>query len=252
MPNLSPHKKIIELVDENYTLAKVLHSFGIKFYKHSEQTLETICKSCSLGLDQLAKRLDELENNREIYLDENLQVASITVILQYLRHAHHVFVRYKLPYMNELIANVQPKYFTNRTLAKDLKFIFPHFVEDFVKHIYEEEDTLFSHIMKLQQAVKGDLGLYDLYKITQKYSIEAFAEHHMEEDDEMDGIRALTNNYHMDEHTTVYTKVIYCELIAFEKDLAFHSRVENHILFPKALELEKEVNHQLNIRAGLN
>jgi len=41
--------------------------------------------------------------------------------------------------------------------------------------------------------------------------------------------------------TDTHLKVIYQELQAFEKDLFVHARIENEVLFPKALNLEAKV-----------
>ena len=40
-------------------------------------------------------------------------------------------------------------------------------------------------------------------------------------------------------------KVLFQELKAFEKELRAHAAIENHILLPKALELEKAVKEAL-------
>jgi len=39
----------------------------------------------------------------------------------------------------------------------------------------------------------------------------------------------------------LHVKVIYSELIQFEKNLQEHARIENEILFPKAMLLENQV-----------
>ena len=86
----------------------------------------------------------------------------------------------------------------------------------------------------------------------EKYSIEAFEAHHREEDDEMIGIRELTDNYHVDRNTGTYTKVLFSELENFEKELHIHARIENEILFPKALKMEEDVKNQLSQKIALN
>jgi len=39
----------------------------------------------------------------------------------------------------------------------------------------------------------------------------------------------------------LYVKVIYSELTSFEKSLMTHARIENEILFPKAMIIENQV-----------
>ena len=57
----------------------------------------------------------------------------------------------------------------------------------------------------------------------------------------MKGIRELTDNYSIVGSTNTHLKVILKELQTFERDLFVHARIENEVLFPKALELESKV-----------
>lgn len=57
----------------------------------------------------------------------------------------------------------------------------------------------------------------------------------------MDGLRKITNNYTYCEEADLHIKVLYEELKAFEEDLLMHAKIEDDILLPKALQLEKLV-----------
>jgi regulator of cell morphogenesis and NO signaling len=61
----------------------------------------------------------------------------------------------------------------------------------------------------------------------------------------MEGIRKLTCNYLLTPPAPVAIKVLYHELQNFEKELGIHAKIENDLLFPKAIELEKEVKRTL-------
>ena len=43
--------------------------------------------------------------------------------------------------------------------AFSLNFVFPLFVEDFIRHIYEEEDELFQYVTLLQKAEEGKIEM---------------------------------------------------------------------------------------------
>src|SRR5205085_2948759 len=107
--------------------------------------------------------------------------------------------------------------------------VFPLFVEDFIAHIYEEEDTLFTYIQALERATKGDYTPSGLYYLMEKNSVHKFAMEHEAHDDEMDGIRKITKGYFVNAATPLHIKVVYNELKAFEKTLITHARIENEI-----------------------
>ena len=46
--------------------------------------------------------------------------------------------------------------------------------------------------------------------------------------------------------------VVYAELQSFERELKTHAKIENEILFPKALMLEKQVRKFFKDKARMN
>ncbi len=130
--------------------------------------------------------------------------------------------------------------------------MFPIFVEDFIHHIYEEEDTLFNYILGLNDYLKHQKNQSAIYWKMEESSLQKFAMEHDQHDDEMRGIRNITNNYKLTPDTPLHIKVIYAELQSLEQDLKTHARIENDILFPKAMMLEKEAVLKLQRTIKLN
>jgi regulator of cell morphogenesis and NO signaling len=138
------------------------------------------------------------------------------------------------------------------TVEKDLKTLYPLFLEDFIHHIYEEEDTLFKYIKMLEKASIGKYNPSRLYQQMEKFSLQKCSIEHESHDDEMAGIRKITKDYHLIPHAPLHIKVIYSELINFEKSLQTHARIENEILFPKAMALENQVRILVAEKIKLN
>jgi regulator of cell morphogenesis and NO signaling len=137
-------------------------------------------------------------------------------------------------------------------MERDLKFVLPLFVEDFIHHIYEEEDTLFTYIKALERAARKTYLPTKLYYLLERHSVQKFAIEHEAHDDEMAGIRKITNDYYVSVETPLHIKVIFQELREFEKSLITHARIENEILFPKAMALEAKVKQLFYDRSKLN
>jgi regulator of cell morphogenesis and NO signaling len=130
--------------------------------------------------------------------------------------------------------------------------VFPLFVEDFIEHIYEEEDTLFHFINAIEKATKSTYIPSKLYYLLEKNSVQKFALEHEAHDDEMEGIRKITKNYILGPNAPLHVKVIYSELKSFEKSLIIHARIENEILFPKAMAIENKVRKAFFDKSKLN
>jgi regulator of cell morphogenesis and NO signaling len=242
--------RISELVDRNYVHAYVLFYFGIRFYEYSELTLDQVCQQRGLKVDQVIREMEAPSHLQEA--DLPLVSYPIDLIIEYLKHSHFLFIKHKLPYIARLVESFKANHEDFRTVERDLKIVFPLFVEDFIAHIYEEEDTLFSYIQALERATKGRYLPTKLYYLMEKNSVQKFAMEHEAHDDEMEGIRNITKDYTLTPQAPLHVKVLYNELKGFEKSLITHARIENDILFPKAMALESKVKTTFFEKAKLN
>lgn len=228
-----------ELVDRNYVHGYVLFYLGIHFYEYSELTLAQVCDRRGLKVEQVIRELEAPTHLREA--DLPLVSYPTDLIIEYLKHSHFLFIKYKLPYIARLVESFRAHHTDYQQVERDLKMVFPLFVEDFIEHIYEEEDTLFHYILALEKASKGIFTPGKLFYMMERNSVQKFAMEHEAHDDEMEGIRKITRDYKLLESTPLHVKVLYNELKSFETSLITHARIENEILFPKAMALESKV-----------
>ncbi len=243
-------QKIAEILNQKPSYGRVLHNFGISFFNYEELTLKEVCLQKGLKPLQLIKEMEAY--GRDAIQEEHLEKYPIELVLQYLKHNHFVFIHEQLPYMAHLIENLDPQLIGNPGLVQDLQILFPLFVEDFIGHIHEEEDRLFSYINLLHQAQQGKYNISQLYQAMEDKSIRFFALDHHTHDDEMRGIREITQNYTLDPRASLHQRVLYAELQSLEHDLCQHAKIEDNILFFKALALEEEIKGMIREKVRFN
>jgi len=233
---------LTDLVNENYSYAYVLDMFGIPFYEHLDNTLMQVCRKKGLKIIPILKSLESVD---VVYKDtkNDMHDWPADMIIEYLRHSHSTFIKNKLPYYTRLVKHLNINDFS---LAKDLQILVPLFAEDFIHHIHEEEDSLFIYILQMIKAKEGRFPLNKIYLEMEKLSINKFSSEHETHDDEMQGIRELTQNYLLPENADIICKVVYSELEAFEIDLQKHAFIENEILFPKAQIIENDLKKKIS------
>jgi regulator of cell morphogenesis and NO signaling len=229
---------VAELVSENYVLAAVLHYFGISFYQYPTDSLEKVCKKHKVNSRVLIAELESWAKRKDP-TPEELYLNPIELLVAYLKKKHYYFVRQELPFLSNLISGIQPDQEFAALLA-DMRIMFPLFVDDFIHHIHEEENRLFRRIELLQDIEDGHFKTQDALILLEKDPIHQLADQHEIHEDEMEGIRRLTKDYYLDEKAPLTMKVLYHELQNFERELSIHAKIEDELLFPKAVELEKE------------
>jgi regulator of cell morphogenesis and NO signaling len=242
-------KRILDLVEENYVFASVLHYFGIGFYDFSESKFSETCIKKGLKSELIVDGLEDvIEEDQEHFL--YLMSLPIEVVICYLKHKHYSFIKHSIPYLAKLIHN----YPTSKapSIINEIRIKFPVFVKGFIEHMHKEEYIYFKLIEDIDGAIKGSINFSKLFFTLKKSSIKKMAEDHTDEDDIMFEIRNITDDYKLKKDSPVLLKVIYSELQSFEKNLIIHSRIENEVLFPKAILLEKEVYKIISKRSYLN
>lgn len=221
------------LVDENYVYARALSYLGIDFYLHPDKKLKEVCEQMGLQKSQVLKAFYLFDRSHRFSFAE-LNKLPLEIVVEYLKHAHHIFIKDKLPYIAKLISR--------HPGLQDMKLIFPEFVEEFVNHIYEEEDTLFHYLEVLQKVDKGHhpnpLAAMWLHR---RISLKTIYAEHCEED-ELKGIRELAEEHQLDD---LLSEVITREIKAFDREMWYHAEIENKILFPKAIALEAIVKEKM-------
>ena len=243
-------KKVFDLVSDDFRYAKALDSFGIDFFLHYNSTLKDICLENDLDKNSLVGYRISMDESFDLDL-ETLNSSPINLVIEYLKHNHSYFIKNKLPYIKNLISSLSiedKKY----EFFNDLKFIFPLFYEDFVDHILDEEKYIFTYIQNLYHLDDNVKNHAKIFFEMKSISLKDIAEAHLNEDSEMSGIRGLTKNYSIKNIKNLHLKVIFQELKEFDNELEVHSNIENHILFPRALELQEKVSDDIRNLSFLN
>jgi regulator of cell morphogenesis and NO signaling len=111
--------------------------------------------------------------------------------------------------------------------------------DEMSEHMVKEETVLFPYVKHIVNTKgKGYVKFDSLENVQEPIDI-AVTEHELVGGN-MDKIRQLSNNYEVPEDGCASYSYLFKTLDEFETDLHIHVHLENNILFPKSLKLEKE------------
>lgn len=233
-------KTIGQVVDENYVYARALHYLGIDFFEAPNRKLKEICEERGLDRQSVIKTFYSFDSCHRFSFKE-LEKYPLELLTEYLKHAHHLFIKDKLPYIVHLVRKWNKE--------GELKSLLPEFVEDFIKHIYEEEDSTFKYIELLCDFKNGCAKAPSHLLINfRNYSLQEEFEEHLEED-EFGAIRSLTSTI---EPKDLHDRVLLHEIKAIDREMIYHAEIENNIFFPKAIELESTIGKKIKTLSTLN
>jgi regulator of cell morphogenesis and NO signaling len=221
------------ILAENPTHGRVLHSLGIDFEVHYDRSLAEVCEVFKWNQKAIVKAF-ELENINIKSTYKELKKCSLGELVACLKQSHITFIKVCLPYIGTLIDKLKGQ----ASLITDLKLVFPLFFEDFVTHIHEEEDALFDYI-KILVGIKQSKVINPLKKLDRlrEINLVAIALDHKDED-EMKSMRALVAEL---PDTEFIMSLVKKEFQAFDQLLRFHAEIEDQLLFPKAVAMEKQI-----------
>jgi regulator of cell morphogenesis and NO signaling len=125
--------------------------------------------------------------------------------------------------------------------AIEVAEIFKRLGKDLSLHLMKEENILFPFVKELVHKRKQSAGTSFATFDSISTPTQMMETEHEQAGEDMASIRTLTNNYSLPADVCTSYTILYKKLQEFENDLFNHVHLENNILFPKAIELEKEM-----------
>ena len=232
-----------ELVAKDYRTASVFKKYGIDFCCQGNRTLNEACAAKKIDTNLVALDLNALiETQSESAID--FKSWPIDLLADYIEKKHHRYVEEKTleikPYL-EKICRVHGE------RHPELLEISEHFnatAGELAKHMKKEELILFPNVRKMVKAKQENSKLKEPPFGTVQNPIQMMMDEHSTEGERFRKIETLSNNYTPPEDACNTYRVTIALLKEFEQDLHLHIHLENNILFPKAIELEKELSQK--------
>jgi regulator of cell morphogenesis and NO signaling len=169
----------------------------------------------------------------------------IGIIVDYIQRTHIYYFEKKLPEIEQSIGLLADHYESHHPVLVALRNFFLRYVQDLSEHIHAEERLLLPYIEVLQHAHESPAHFSSFLLARLDYSIDRFLNDHHDTEDELKDIRKTIRLYEPPQTNASLYRILISQLQAFEQDLCIHAHIEEEVLIPKALALEKELNAQL-------
>ncbi len=234
-------KTIGEIVAEDFRSAAVFKKYGIDFCCKGNRSIAEACEP--KGIDP-SKIYNDLENFRNVN-SENIDFNSwpLDLLADYVERMHHRYVEEKTPILIQFLQKIAKVHGERHPELHEVYELFMESAQDLGAHMKKEELILFPFIKKMIQVQRDGTPLDTAHFGTVENPVAMMKHEHAVEGERFQKIAELTNNYQFPEDACNTYRVSFQMLEEFETDLHKHIHLENNILFPKAIELEKTLRN---------
>jgi regulator of cell morphogenesis and NO signaling len=236
---VSKESIIGDIVTANYKYAQVFKNVGIDFCCNGNRTIEQACEKKGIEATDILQQLQKLDVVNNSITDYNSW--PLDLLADYVVKKHHRYVEQKTleikPYLNKIVK----VHGAQHPELAEVEALFNASAGELAQHMKKEELVLFPYVAKLVQAQQNHTKTTAHFGTVQN-PIQMMMAEHDTEGERFRKIAELTNNYTPPADACNTYIVTFGLLKEFEDDLHMHIHLENNILFPKAIELEKQMN----------
>ena len=236
---IDSNKTVGNIVADDYRTAGVFSQLGIDFCCKGNRTIDEVC--AKKGIDKYAL-LDELErvtaNNNNQGID--FKSWELDLLIDYIEKKHHRYVEEKIPQLLSFLLKLEQVHGEQHPELFEIKKLFKRSADELTQHMKKEELILFPFVKKMVEATLTDKLISQPHFGTVENPIAMMKHEHDTEGERFRKIAMLTSNYVPPADACNTYKVTFAMLQEFEQDLHKHIHLENNILFPAAVALEKD------------
>ena len=221
--------------------AEVFKKYGIDFCCGGKKTLKQACAEANVDIALVEAELEQAQATEKKGFHFDFNRWEPDFLADYIYNEHHIYYYEEGPVIHDLAEKVAARHGGHLPELNIIFSLFRQLEEELNEHFMKEEQVLFPFIKALAKAKKtGDFSeLYSLPSISQP--VEVMENDHEAAGEILTSIRKAANDYKIPEGACQSFQLLYKKLQDFEADLHQHVHLENNILFPKALKLEKEL-----------
>lgn len=229
-----------EMVAKDYRKAQVFKKFGIDFCCGGKKALSEVCDKKGLDIHKVQAELSAVD---EITVGSSVdfQAWDLDFLSDYIINTHHRYVKENIPFLSEISQKVARVHGDHHPELVRIAEVFSGIAADLSQHLVKEESVLFPYIKELVSAQKngGSLPMPSFGNVTNP--IKVMEMEHEGAGEDLSEIRLLSSDYLVPEDACTSYRILFKKLEEFENDLHQHVHLENNILFPKAIELERQL-----------
>lgn len=229
-----------EIAAKDIRKAEIFKKYGLDFCCGGKKTVKEACAEKGLDVTKIEQELQQSDKN---YASRPLPYNDWEegFLADYIVNTHHSYVKKTLPELMQyslkvakVHGNAHPELVTMYRLVEEI-------YHEMSEHMEKEEQILFPFVKKLSYADNKADVLANASFGNVENPINMMVHEHEVVGKNLELLRKLSNDYTLPADACASYKLYFHMLEEFESDLFLHVHLENNILFPKVLEMTKQI-----------
>jgi len=235
-------QSVREIIATHPSAAKIFQRFDIDLCSQADETLDRACAELQLSVDQVLEKLADAETQELGGPPVDPASLSIDRLIQQIVRVHHQYVRQELPRLAEMAQKLAAKRSDRAPELKNVEELLEELRTDMFAHIQKEEQVLFPFMSQMDH---DSIIVYPpahtcFRSVAQPVS--KMMQEHESANHIVAELRRITLGFQPPAWACATHIALFAGLSEFEADLKQHVHLENDVLFPRAIELEAELN----------
>jgi len=232
-------RTVADVVTQNIKAAHIFKKHGIDFCCGGGVSIKRACEKANIDPSILETELLNLDMVQDRGIDYNSW--KLDFLADHIENIHHAYVEENSPMLLQYAQRVNHVHGHHYTELVEIEKLVKQVVHELASHMKKEELILFPFIKRMVKAERENGPLPAIHFETVENPIKMMEAEHEEAGELLRKIAELSNNYTPPQGACNTYRAFYAKLDEFEQDLHQHVHLENNILFPKALKLEKKL-----------
>jgi regulator of cell morphogenesis and NO signaling len=191
-------------------------------------------------VDQVIDSLELAEEDaRAKQKDRNWQREPLADLVAHINSTHHKYTREEIARLGPLFDKVVSVHGKNHAELQHVRAAFRGLAQELTMHMMKEEAVLFPYIVRMEESViQKETVLPPPFGSVQN-PVSMMMHEHDSAGEALRTMRQASAGYTAPGDACISYQTLYKALADFEKDLHQHIHLENNILFPRAIEMER-------------
>ncbi len=241
MKNIHENTTIRDIVVAFPQTRRVFERLGLDYCCGGQTEIKVAVEQAGFEYETVLAHLEKAacERNETTPSEQNWQEAPVADLVDHIFSVHHAFLRRQFPRINGLLDTVISAHKPHAEMLQSLQRVYIGLRDEIENHLMKEEMILFPYIRQLDDMSAGRQSFVPMHCGSVANPIGQMEYEHTSAGEALAKLHALSSDYTLPTDACPTFAELYQSLRDLEADLHEHIHLENNILFPRAIEVER-------------